>query len=605
MEDLTGGLNQTLMHVMGFLAQQKQQEKTDAYNKLNALAGLGQSAYIPPEALMNAARGAGIDIPQTPPKTSKQPQGGVQTAPPTQWQPNPQDVRADGSQKGTGWLGVLKRPDGRISSEISIGVNLDGKETEIPTIVPTLNKEELDYLLATDPKNPELLNTPLGQSIKEKAIAHAQEQMKQGKSPFNNNGEQPPPMQFNKPVPRYNETRAKFLQERGIDLDQNGKPMVGAIQAKMLDEEAFKLHTENVKNWQTEKEEYTKQALTQQRELAVKAQEQKDHLERIQKEQDLIKQREIDVHKANQEKWSDPYLGSVGGKKVLLRKSLTTNKVEQVTADSSTTIKLGEGLSGASGVTTIGPLNKEGKNEKALDGLGAGDQSVIKALVDYRVALPTGAALRSQYWQDVLKKATEYDPTFDEKMYPTRQRMAVAYSSGKQGQSITSLNTLVNHGVDRLFKSGEALKNGNIQFVNWIKNTSRELMGDKRITRFKTDLVAATNEAATTFKGTGATDQEIAAWRDTISKASSWEQIRQGFVDEMAHLMAGRLKPMADRYEVTMGKPLRILDPNSAKILKSHGIDPSQVDSTYTEDTSSTPKETTGKVGKHTYRVVQ
>ena len=33
-------------------------------------------------------------------------------------------LRADGTKKGSGWLGPLQRPDGRISSEISIGVDI-------------------------------------------------------------------------------------------------------------------------------------------------------------------------------------------------------------------------------------------------------------------------------------------------------------------------------------------------------------------------------------------------------------------------------------------------------------------------------------------------
>lgn len=55
--------------------------------------------------------------------------------------------RADGTNKGTGFLGELKRPDGRVSTELSIGVNIGGKDMEIPTLVPTLDKSEIDYLL--------------------------------------------------------------------------------------------------------------------------------------------------------------------------------------------------------------------------------------------------------------------------------------------------------------------------------------------------------------------------------------------------------------------------------------------------------------------------
>jgi hypothetical protein len=47
-------------------------------------------------------------------------------------------IRADGTKKGTGFLGPLKRPDGMTMTEYSVGVNIDGKDVEIPTLVPTL-----------------------------------------------------------------------------------------------------------------------------------------------------------------------------------------------------------------------------------------------------------------------------------------------------------------------------------------------------------------------------------------------------------------------------------------------------------------------------------
>lgn len=52
-------------------------------------------------------------------------------------------------EKGLGYFGKLKRPDGNVSTELSIGVNIDGKEIEIPSLVPTLTQEEIDYLLGS------------------------------------------------------------------------------------------------------------------------------------------------------------------------------------------------------------------------------------------------------------------------------------------------------------------------------------------------------------------------------------------------------------------------------------------------------------------------
>jgi hypothetical protein len=93
--------------------------------------------------------------------------------------------RADGSDKGNGWLGLMNRPDGKVSSEISIGVNLGGKEVEIPTMVPTLDKNEVNYLLQ-NPVGPEMFKTTMGRKIMQKAVDHARRRMSGGLSPFAN-----------------------------------------------------------------------------------------------------------------------------------------------------------------------------------------------------------------------------------------------------------------------------------------------------------------------------------------------------------------------------------------------------------------------------------
>jgi len=93
------------------------------------------------------------------------------------------DKRADGSEKGDGWLGVMRRPDGKVSSELSIGVEINGKEVEIPSMVPTLTKDEIDWLLNHPP------SARMPASIVQKAADFARQRMAQGKSPFRQRGE--------------------------------------------------------------------------------------------------------------------------------------------------------------------------------------------------------------------------------------------------------------------------------------------------------------------------------------------------------------------------------------------------------------------------------
>ena len=67
-----------------------------------------------------------------------------------------------------------------MSTELSVGVNLNGKETDIPSLVPTLNQNEINYLLGGGRPTREIMN---------KAISHAQKRIAEGKSPFYQEGE--------------------------------------------------------------------------------------------------------------------------------------------------------------------------------------------------------------------------------------------------------------------------------------------------------------------------------------------------------------------------------------------------------------------------------
>jgi hypothetical protein len=104
--------------------------------------------------------------------------------------PAAESKRADGTTKGAGFFGPITRPDGKVSTEVSIGVNLNGKETEIPLMVPTLTKPELDYIINNDPSSPDFQKN-LPRSIADKAVKFAKDRISQGRSPFADAQERP------------------------------------------------------------------------------------------------------------------------------------------------------------------------------------------------------------------------------------------------------------------------------------------------------------------------------------------------------------------------------------------------------------------------------
>ncbi len=89
--------------------------------------------------------------------------------------------RSDGSVKSKrGFLGPVIGDDGKTMTEFSIGVKIDGKETEIPSMVPGLTDDELE----------DIKSGVVPDTVQVKAKAHAVKRLSEGKSPFYQDGEE-------------------------------------------------------------------------------------------------------------------------------------------------------------------------------------------------------------------------------------------------------------------------------------------------------------------------------------------------------------------------------------------------------------------------------
>jgi len=88
-------------------------------------------------------------------------------------------LRPDGSVKSEiGYLGPVTRDDGDTMTEFSIGVKINGVETLVPSMIPTLTDAEVEVLRTL----PEGEKIP--KAIQEKAADYAKKRMSEGKNPF-------------------------------------------------------------------------------------------------------------------------------------------------------------------------------------------------------------------------------------------------------------------------------------------------------------------------------------------------------------------------------------------------------------------------------------
>lgn len=88
-------------------------------------------------------------------------------------------LRADGTPKGMGWLGVQQNQLGQDVTEYSIGVNLGEEETQIPTMTPNMNKYDMTNILDSSAGL-----SSLSPEVQRKAIEHARMKLIQSLSPY-------------------------------------------------------------------------------------------------------------------------------------------------------------------------------------------------------------------------------------------------------------------------------------------------------------------------------------------------------------------------------------------------------------------------------------
>lgn len=218
--------------------------------------------------------------------------------------------------------------------------------------------------------------------------------------------------------------------------------------------------------------------------------------------------------------------------------------------------------------------------EQILGKYPANIRILAKSLMNYKIPLPSSFALANPKspWNAAIQAVSEADPTWNAAEYPSRLKLLNDFKSGKAAANVRSLNTLIGH-LNSLRQSAVKLGNAGFTPGNTLANWIATKLDDPRVTNFEKAANAVEGEAATLFKGTSGTDQEIKQWRATINSSQGPRQLKEG-VDKMLELMFSRLDALQSQYETGMGKPadFRLLNDKSRKILQGMGIDTSTLE---------------------------
>lgn len=210
--------------------------------------------------------------------------------------------------------------------------------------------------------------------------------------------------------------------------------------------------------------------------------------------------------------------------------------------------------------------------QEYLKSLDPGTGSLVKALAEGRKSFPSGAALRSPYWQEMLTHVSNYDPGFDEVNYTSRSATRRDFTSGKAANNIRALNTAIGH-LGHLSEQIDGTASHSLTPINAIENTALRLTGDPGPTNFDATVSALAGELTAVYRGSGGAEADINRYIQQLSPNASKDQ-KVGTIRNIVGLLKSRLDALNDQYRQGMGttaQQLQLLDPQAQLIVHHLG----------------------------------
>lgn len=164
----------------------------------------------------------------------------------------------------------------------------------------------------------------------------------------------------------------------------------------------------------------------------------------------------------------------------------------------------------------------------------------------------SASALAVQRYIQANPDATPDDISqFNAKM-KMQSNAATAFGTGKQGQTINSINVAVDH-LGTMRQASDALRNGNIQLFNKIGNDFAAATGNDAPTNFDAVKQIVADEVVKSIVGSGAAAGDREKAQAILNRANSPEQLG-GAISEIQKLMAGQLRGLRLQYKNSTGQ---------------------------------------------------
>lgn len=205
-----------------------------------------------------------------------------------------------------------------------------------------------------------------------------------------------------------------------------------------------------------------------------------------------------------------------------------------------------------------------------LKTLKPADQAIVKGLANGTIAFPTGAALRTPYWQRMLGNVVNFDPDFDQVNYGARYATRKDFTSGKSSQNIKALNTAIGH-LGQLYSQIGGTSSTNFTPYNSVANATSKIFGSSGPTLYDQTAGAVSSELTQVFRGSGGAEADVQRYLGELNSNASLEQ-KQAAIRNIMGLLNSRLEAVRDQYAKGMGttaQPLEVLDPHAKEVVSA------------------------------------
>lgn len=184
----------------------------------------------------------------------------------------------------------------------------------------------------------------------------------------------------------------------------------------------------------------------------------------------------------------------------------------------------------------------------AAGAAGAADEQMIRAIGEYQMA-PPPSAKNPLYRQAIMSAVLNKYPDYNEQDYPLIAKARQAFNVGRQGDTVRSINTAVNH-LATMEKLTEALNNSESQTFNYYAQKWAEEFGGTAPTNVKTagQIVGAEVVKGIVGSQNSAGEREEAA--HMFQTASTPAQLSEA-IKYTKELMGGQLSELRRQYART------------------------------------------------------